>query len=563
MPIKSDSGTTDSYGNAPMINRNNGASASHYYDVPSTSSAANSDSVQSRRLERFADRDINSLPNEMVAAILSNLGMRDAAACRLVNHRWRAIVDKLYLQALSFSRKRHHRPIPQIPEHFHSFTRGWLTGFSDRGRELVGELEGLLGHKYFPEILFFHVAKLFVNTRFLSCQSICILRHADTVEDARFSPDGRHLATASGDTTAKIWWRGAGQWQEKATIEHTNIVMAVNFSPDGSHLATHSVDHIVKICGLVNGQWQEKATIEHDDWVRSVIFSPDGSHLVTASTGHRNIAKIWGLVDGQWKEKNVISHRGWVRSASFAPDGSHFVSASGDTARIWELVDGHWQEKANIQHEFVLDACFSPDGKHLAISGGITERTVKIWGLAEDGQWQERATIPNYKRLADFSPDGSHLVIIANDNFAHVWGLIAGHWLEKAIIPCGSQVRITVFSPDGRHLVTSSYDETARIWGLVAGKWQEKAVIWHFGSVNSVTFSPDGTHIATTSDDQTIKIWGLFSGQWCEKATIQYPVSVVTNASFSPDGSYILAVSDHATAARLWLLKSGNDNNIS
>ena len=536
-----------------MINRNNGASA------PPTRSATGSDSVQSRRLERFANRDINSLPDEMVAAILSNLGLMDATVCRLVNHRWLAIVDNNHLQALPFSQKCHHRPIPQILEHFHSFARGWLTGFSDEGRKLAGELEGLLGHRYLPEILFFHVAKLLANTRFLSCQRVSTLRHNNgTMEDARFSPDGRHLATASDDTTAKIWWRGDGQWQEKATVEHTHGVREVNFSPDGSHLVTVSEDDTVKISGIVDGQWQEKATIQHDDWVSSTIFSPDGSHLVI---GHGITARMWGFDAGQWQEKTVIPHRGLVGSSSFTPDGSHFVSAFADTAKIWEFVDGHWQEKATIQHEFVLNACFSPDGKHLTTAPCRGDAVNKIWGLDEDGQWRERITICDGGRLAEFSPDGSHLVI-TDDASVHISGLVAGHWLKKAIISHDCRVRFAVFSPDGRHLVTGSYDSTARIWGLVAGQWKEKAVIRHESAVSSVSFSPDGTHIATTSDYQTIRIWGLFSGKWCEKATIQEPDFFVTDASFSPDGSCLFAVSGNHTAG-LWLLKGGSGNNIS
>ena len=119
---------------------------------------------------------------------------------------------------------------------------------------------------------------------------------------AGFSPDEKHLVTASGNTV-KICELNDKQWQEKATIVHRAQVNDACFSPDGKCLVTVA-DNTAKICELNDEHCQEKATIKHDG-VSSVCFSPDGKHLVTTND---NTAKIYGLNGRQWQEKATIKH---------------------------------------------------------------------------------------------------------------------------------------------------------------------------------------------------------------------------------------------------------------
>ena len=458
---------------------------------------------------------ITTLPDELIVKILSNLNIKDISVCRRINSSWQALVDTNHLLALSFSRRLRFQPISQTVENYHSFTRGWLTGFSKRGKELAQQLDNFLGNKHFPEILFFNIAELLTKTKLLTCQNVCTVQHPHFLgNNPTFSPDGNHIATATDDYTAQIWELVAGQLQHRVTIEpHNNCVFNVSFSPDGSHLVTASSELTAEIWGLVDGQWQHKATICHSDRVRSISFSPDGSHLVTAS--YDGTTKIWVLVTEQWQEKTTINHSGTVKSASFSPDGSHLVTVSGRTAKIWGLVAEQWQYEATIGHsDWVDNASFSPDGNHIVTTStsDYTDYTTKIWELVA-GQWRKKATIKYSGRVVrnvSFSPDGSHLVIALNLNTAKIWGLVAGQWRKKATIPLSrlSSIDNASFSPDGSHLVTT-YGDTASIWGLVGGQWKKKATLQHSDSVRSACFSPDGIHILTLSGKYITKIWLL------------------------------------------------------
>ena len=71
-----------------------------------------------------------------------------------------------------------------------------------------------------------------------SGQELLTLRgHSGLVHSVAWSPDGKRLATASEDNTAKVWDAESGQ--ELLTLSgHSGLVYSVAWSPDGKRLAT-------------------------------------------------------------------------------------------------------------------------------------------------------------------------------------------------------------------------------------------------------------------------------------------------------------------------------------
>ncbi len=123
--------------------------------------------------------------------------------------------------------------------------------------------------------------------------------HADSVTSVSFSPDGRTVASSSGDGSVKLWNVATGA--EIRTLRgHAGTVTSVAFSPDGNTLASAGKDQVVKLWNAESGQLIH--TLKPGDgvvvsFVLNVAFSPDGRTLASASADGK--VKLWNVATGQ------------------------------------------------------------------------------------------------------------------------------------------------------------------------------------------------------------------------------------------------------------------------
>jgi WD40 repeat protein len=75
------------------------------------------------------------------------------------------------------------------------------------------------------------------------------ISHSESVRSVAFSPDGKYLASGSGDYTVKLW--SIESQKEVTTLQgHDKSVNSVAFSPDGKYLVSGSQDKTVKLWSL-------------------------------------------------------------------------------------------------------------------------------------------------------------------------------------------------------------------------------------------------------------------------------------------------------------------------
>eukprot|EP00396_MALV-II-16_sp_LP-1_P000111 gene111-338_t len=272
--------------------------------------------------------------------------------------------------------------------------------------------------------------------------------HDGEVFGCEFSPDGRHLASASFDNKIYLW-NVYGEAENYGKLEgHANAVLEVHWSPDGTHLFSCSADKSVCVWDAETGQRVKK---------------------LNGHTAIVNSMQLWDLRIRRCVHS--FDHGYQILACTFDDTAEKIFAGSLDnTVRVWDCRTRKEEELYVLEghNDSITGISLSPDGEKLVTNA--MDKSVRIWDVRPFVGDEEN-------RCLNVLQGGQH-------NY------------EKNLLRCR-------WSADGKMIGAGSSDKNVYLWNSATGQLAY-ALPGHHGSVNDVCFHPKENIICSASSDRTL-----------------------------------------------------------
>ena len=253
--------------------------------------------------------------------------------------------------------------------------------------------------------------------------ALAVLRFHDGAVNAVAALAGDRFATGGEDGRIAIWKAGEGT-PLRVIAAHQGPIVALAVSPDGRLVASASWDGTARVAAL-DKAGEERVLSGHQVNVNGVAFAPDG-RIVTA--GYDLTLRVWPRDAG---EPAIITLSTPLNAVAVAPDGE-MVTGGADGRVFIVTPDGKVRATLEVGPTPVIALALSPDGSHIAaatIGGAVSviERAaarvafslvgpgLPVWSLA-------------------FRPDGRELLTGGSDRAVRRWDMTTGEPIGPVVM---------------------------------------------------------------------------------------------------------------------------------
>ncbi|HSE17218.1 MAG TPA: TIR domain-containing protein [Pyrinomonadaceae bacterium] len=361
--------------------------------------------------------------------------------------------------------------------------------------------------------------------------------HKDRITDLAISWDGATVATASADSTVKLWDIRTQDVKLIKTFRHAGGVGSVALSRDGKMLAAGLFNKSIRLWEIDKDT--SLTTYEgFSDAVFSLAFAPDGTILIT----YDNQTLVQHSTSPPYQKVNDVFTNEKIGCVSFSADGKKLVAGvSANKVRIMEWPDWRNVRLLDAPGTTTGSACpnsLSADGETL-----VTLHDSKIY-LLDVRSWSTLGSFNPGGSLWDLAvtPDGRR-VAVRDSAGIKLWDLR------------GVQNQTTIFTESGADQIafTSSGKVFATLGNKTVNFWDTQTLEPLPGLNDStpttaaMAFSRAGK-VATGHEDGSLKLWNM---QTREPSAVFKTCKEILSLSFAPD-EQTLAVACGNGSVELW-----------